>query len=586
MVKNCRIVVTHLVMMLFLSGILTACEKPAVDDLVTIAEIQGCSHRSPYSDQMVSGVTGIVTAKAYNGFYMQSEEEDGLNCTSEGIFVFTEDYQNVIPGDKVLVNGKVEEFLPGKIEDKNLTITEIVDPQVRTLSTGNQLPDHIVIGSENRVLPDQTIDNDRLRSFDFGEDGIDYYESLESMLVRVSGGIVVGPRNAYNEVVVIPLGYQKLNSVSSSGALLQRENDANPERLILNLNSENKQKVNIGAVLKSDVIGVMDYSYGNFKIKAFGKVDFSETTTEETVLDIQQGKFTLVTYNVENLSLQDEEAKFRAVASDILNDLSAPDLVILHEVMDDSGIENDATVSANRTVNRLIDDIIRLGGPQYVPLMIDPENNQDGGISGGNIRSVILYKAESGIKLVDNSEDFGLLNNPTTVGPAKWPFSVTRKPLVALFDWKGQKLLVAAVHLTSRGLDSPLFGSVQPIERLEEEKRVAQAEYLNKYLANFHASNPEINIILAGDINDDPWSTTLSALTSTTLFDAGETIERNERFSYILDGNAVQLDYILVSEPRIVSQYSIPHLNSIFDHHFQVSDHDPVFLEIDLTLKD
>lgn len=566
-------------------GMLTACEPrgeaPAADVALTIAEIQGCSHRSPYSGKTVQGVIGIVTAKAYNGFYMQSEQDDDQNCSSEGIFVFTEGLSDVVPGDKVVLDGRVEEFLPGNIEDKNLTITELVDPEVRVLSRNNQLPDAVIIGTESRPLPHQIIDDDRLRDFNSGLDGADYFESLESMLVSIEDGVVVGARNAFNEVVVIPHDYQQLNNMSTTGALLQREDDANPERLILNLNSENMQRVNIGAELLGDVTGIIDYSYGNYKVKVFGIVQFTNAKPIEEKVAGEDNSLTVATYNVENLSFQDEDSKYREIALDIIDNLSEPQIVLLHEVMDNSGTEDDGTVSATQTIQRLIEMINQLGGPTYDFLVVDPANNQDGGISGGNIRSVMLYNTESGVFLIEDTTKYGFPKNPVAIGPARWPFSVTRKPLAALFNWNGHELLVVAVHLTSRGLDSPLFGSVQPIERLEEEKRVAQAQFLNEYAANFHLVHPGVDIILAGDLNDDHWSQTMAVLTTRALFDAGETIADNERFSFILDGNAFQLDHILVSDPGKIRRYVIPHLNSIYDRQLQTSDHDPVLIELD-----
>jgi len=174
--------------------------------------------------------------------------------------------------------------------------------------------------------------------------------------------------------------------------------------------------------------------------------------------------------------------------------------------------------------------------------------------------------------------------NPMTIATSDWPFSVTRKPLLALFDRDGTQFLVAGLHLTSRGLDSPLFGSVQPIGRLEEKKRISQAEFVNKFLEDFHRKYSEIPIIIAGDFNDDLWSETVAALRGSIFHDAGVLIDEDERYSYILDGNAIQLDHILISDPGFVRKFEILHLNSINDHTLQVSDHDPVLVELDFPL--
>lgn len=54
---------------------------------MSISEIQGCSHVSPYNGKLVKDVKGIVTHKFKNGFTMQSQTPDDLDCTSEGIFL-------------------------------------------------------------------------------------------------------------------------------------------------------------------------------------------------------------------------------------------------------------------------------------------------------------------------------------------------------------------------------------------------------------------------------------------------------------------------------------------------------------------
>ena len=53
-------------------GIPGCAVPPPVDDPETIAQIQGASHPSPYSDKRVNGVVGVVTAVGPNGFWIQS----------------------------------------------------------------------------------------------------------------------------------------------------------------------------------------------------------------------------------------------------------------------------------------------------------------------------------------------------------------------------------------------------------------------------------------------------------------------------------------------------------------------------------
>src|SRR5262249_51276479 len=75
-----------------------------------IHDIQGAQHRSPYEGDSVFHVPGIVTAKKSNGFFIQDPHPDGLDATSEGVFVFTSSAPAVAVGDSVLVSGRVSEF--------------------------------------------------------------------------------------------------------------------------------------------------------------------------------------------------------------------------------------------------------------------------------------------------------------------------------------------------------------------------------------------------------------------------------------------------------------------------------------------
>ena len=54
-----------------------------------IHDIQGAAHLSPYNNNIVAGVPGVVTATRFNGFYIQDPQPDRDERTSEGIFIFT-----------------------------------------------------------------------------------------------------------------------------------------------------------------------------------------------------------------------------------------------------------------------------------------------------------------------------------------------------------------------------------------------------------------------------------------------------------------------------------------------------------------
>ncbi len=53
------------------------------------------------------------------------------------------------------------------------------------------------------------------------------------------------------------------------------------------------------------------------------------------------------TFNVENLDPGDPQAKFDALAGQIVTNLASPDLVALEEVQDNTGPTNDGVVAAD-----------------------------------------------------------------------------------------------------------------------------------------------------------------------------------------------------------------------------------------------
>ena len=151
--------------------------------------------------QRVTAV-GIVTAVDTDGFYLQDPAGDGDPATSDGVFVFTRRTPAVAVGDELRVRGVVAEYQPGGAQTNNLTITQITRPRITRLSRRNRVPAPVVLGAGGRVPPDRIIDNDGFAVFDPGEDGIDFYETLEGMQVTVRGAVAVSPTSRFGEIFV------------------------------------------------------------------------------------------------------------------------------------------------------------------------------------------------------------------------------------------------------------------------------------------------------------------------------------------------------------------------------------------------
>ena len=174
-----------------------------------IHDIQGAAHRSPLEGHAVSSVPGIVTAKVSNGFFFEDPNPDASTATSEGLFVFTSAAADAVAVGDAVVAGFVTEFRPGGATGNNLTQTEITAPDVDVLSSGNALPGPSLIGKGGRVPPDEVIDNDSTGDaevsgvFDPAQDGLDFYESFESMRAQVNKAWVVGPTSDFGEIPIV-----------------------------------------------------------------------------------------------------------------------------------------------------------------------------------------------------------------------------------------------------------------------------------------------------------------------------------------------------------------------------------------------
>ena len=570
--------------------------------LAAIHEIQGAAHTSPLEGDAVL-TSGIVTAIRSNGFWLQGPHPDADVATAEGIFVFTGSAPTVALGDSLQVSGTVSEFRAGGSSSTNLTTTDIVSPSIGVLSSGNSLPAPTVIGTGGRVPPGQVIEDDATGSvetsgvFDPASDGIDFYESLEAMRVQVNDAVAVGPTNAFGEIPVV--GDQGANAGirTTRGGVVIRPNDFNPERIILDDTLLPTPIVNVGDHFGSAAVGVLDYSFANFKLNItapLARVD--EGLEREVTRAPRDQEIAVATYNVENLDPSDGPA-FARHADYIVNHLRSPDLLAIEEIQDNDGAANTAVTDASVTWNLLIAAITAAGGPAYQYRQIDPVDDQDGGEPGGNIRVGFLFRTDRELAFIDRPGGGSttatavvatpsgprLSFSPGRVEPQDAAFANSRKPLAGEFRMRGRKVFVVVNHFASKGGDQPLFGHLQPPQRLSEVQRHAQAQVVNEFVDAILAVDPGANVIVLGDINDFEFSETVSILEGGVLTSLMRTLPQAERYSYVFEGNSQVLDQILVSGDLLSNvgiEYDVVHVNSEFAD--QASDHEPQVARLDL----
>ncbi len=257
----------------------------------TIAEVQGAAHISPLNGSAVAAVEGVVTARRTSGgrgVWIQDATPDGDLATSDAVFVFVNAAPIAEVGDLVSVGGTVSEFRPGNDPD-SLTITQITssNDNVQIVSSDNAPPQPTVLGVGGRMPPTENIDDDNAGNvetggtFDPAGDAIDFYESLEGMVLRVNGGTVVGATRSFGEITLLPDGGSWATGLRTprGGILLGGYDDPNPERIIVDDEilrdlapaprpGKAMPDMNVGDSLTGPVLGPLDYSFSNYKIQA------------------------------------------------------------------------------------------------------------------------------------------------------------------------------------------------------------------------------------------------------------------------------------------------------------------------------
>jgi hypothetical protein len=571
-----------------------------------ISEIQGAGHISPLKNRPVYNVHGIVTAIRGDGFYMQDPDPDDDIATSEGIFVYGAVVLGVKLGDEVLVNAVVEEMNPGGVGSTSLTITQLKNPHIEVISSENDLPEPVIIGEERRIPPSEVIEDDAEGSisvsnvFDPENDGIDFYESLEGMRVQVNGAVAVSGTNQYKEIAVVGDYAAHAGEITPNGGLVVQEGDFNPERVILDDGMRQIPFVTTGDKAEGPIVGVMDYTYGNYKLQVTQKVSFESAGLEPEgpLAEVDAGQIRIVNYNILNMSGKDLD-RAETLADQIVNTMSSPDIIGFQEIQDEDGSTSTQSLSADGTYQIIIDAILAAGGPEYGFVDIDPELNRDGGVPGGNIRVGFIYRLDRGITLVDGVEgdartatevldvdgELTLSLNPGRIDPTNVAFGDSRKPLVVAFEVNGQTLYLINNHFNSKGGDSALFGDAQPPVLESEVQRLLQAQVVHDFVADMLAVDPDANIVVMGDLNDFQFSSPIKLLAGDILNNLVDTLPVNERYSYIYDGNSQTLDQMLVSDGMLAKlvEYDVLHINSEFDYQNRFSDHDPVTAIFDLN---
>ncbi|MEM7544690.1 MAG: choice-of-anchor I family protein [Pseudomonadota bacterium] len=586
--------------------------EPPIED-IAIFDIQGAGHVSAFAGQTVR-TTGIVTAIDTNGYYLQDAAGDGDNATSDAIFVFA-DTGDVAVGDEVLISGLVSEFIPGGAASGNLSTTQIAPSETEILSSGNALPEATLIGAAGRTPPTDVIISDselpvNLQTdpgiFNPDVDGIDFYESLEGMRVTVDDPTAISATNGFGETFLAADDGANVTSGSPGGGLNARgglninadidgTGDLNPERVQIQYDSGLLPEgfagpdITLGDDL-SDITGVVGYSFGNFEVlvtEAFTIETPSANTPEVTTIAGTENDLTVATYNVLNVTsnLDDGDAdQIAQLAEQIVANLGSPDILALQEIQDNSGVADDGTLSADETLQAIVDAIEAAGGPSYsFESAIVDEDGETGGVPGGNIRNAFLYNADrvevEEITTLEVEELAALgVTDPNT-------FDGTRDPLLGRFTFNGEDITLINNHWSSRFGSDPIFGAIQPFNQGGEAAREAQALALNEVVDSLLSSDEEARVVVLGDLNTFDFTDELTE----DLPGIGEErvltnligqVETDDVYTFVFRGNSQVLDHVFATDSLLDgAEIDIVHVNNDFPDF--ASDHEPVVVSFD-----
>lgn len=577
-----------------------------------IHSIQGEGHTSPYNGQFVTDVEGVVTQigytfnnAIYRGFYIQDPQPDGNPNTSEGIFVYSTDAtRKPEVGNLVAVSGTVTEYNEGS--NANRTTTQITLSEIHVIEANAALPEPVVLGKDGRSIPDERISGNP-DDFDPDRYAMDFYESLEGMLVSLPSPTILSPywtsgggnSLVYNIPTRIDNGAKEVLT-PAGGLVLKEAGNLNPQRLLLAYGNPGME-VGTGDTFNGDVVGVIGYNNGNYKvIPAEGSLpDIVKGSFEQETASIQkdEDKLLVAAYNIENYYPGVGADKIGKLAKSIAVNLKQPDIIAVVEMQDGNGETNNGQVEADATA--LIAAIRAEGGPDYVYTDIAPVNNADGGAPGGNIRVGFLYNP-SRVTLSDSVQgrkgtateaaafdaEQGILSvNPGRIDPENPAFASSRKPLAAQFDFKGEQIILVASHFNSKSGDNGPFGAVQPPVLSSERQRHQIAAVVNGFVKDVLSQDPDANLVVLGDLNDFQFTETARILRGNELDNLIDKLPLGEQYTYTFDGNSQVLDHILVSKNLSASaEVDIVHLNADFPaSHGRVSDHDPVLAQLDFN---
>lgn len=584
------------------------------DPFVRIYSVQGNGLASPLVGQEVA-IEGVVVGDFQNnaasddgdlnGFHVQDPQGDGNAATSDGVFVYAPGGMDVSVGDTVRVRGTISEFNG---------MTEITAAQIWQCATGN------AIAATPLYLPVASVDA---------------FEAYEGMLVTFPQPLVIAEYfnfDRFGEIVltsvrrltptaqfepgpdaILAAQQYLLDSITlDDGRTNQNPDPAiHPNGAVFNLSNLFR-----GGGTVQGVTGVLDYSFGLYRIQPTQGAAYTDTNPRTSAPDQVDGSVKVASFNVLNYFTtldsgafvcgpqQNQECRgadnmdeFIRQRSKIIAALTAIDADIVGLIEIENSPNDGPTADLVAGLNTAA------GAPVYAYIAT-------GAIGSDAIRLALVYKPAKVMPL----GAYAILNS--SVDP-RFDDSKNRPALAQSFidTTTGGIFTVAVNHLKSKGSDcndvsDPDLGDGAGNCNLT---RKIAAEALVDWLATDPTGSGDADVLIIGDLNSYDKEDPVDAIRLGADNQAGTGDDYTDQifrflgeyaYSYVFDGQIGYLDHALASatlqdevtgttiwhinadEPDLLDYdtgFKLPPQQAIYQPDaYRSSDHDPVIVGLDV----
>ena len=582
-------------------------------DFTPIYEIQGSGMSSPMVNQTVTTegvVVGDFQTGGKNGFYIQDEDGDDDEATSDGVFIYYLTAPDVVIGDKVRVTGNVSEY--------NGT----------TQVTGSAMQ---ICSSENVIEPTEV---------SLPVESVDDFEKYEGMLVTFPQNLIISEYfnyDRYGEIVLTSQRHMTPTAIVEPGAPAQAAAEAylldritlddgrTPQNLhpAIHPNGEEFTLENLfrGGGTLTGVTGIMDYMFNLYRIQPTQGAVYEDVNPRSAAPDIAEGDLTIASFNVLNYFVTLDGSGNRCGPSGNMECRGADNeeeferqrakiVAALHKINADvyglMEIENDRP-SGDDPVADLVEGLNEIQGAGTYAYI------HTGAIGTDAIKQAILYKPASvtpvgDYKVLDSSVDSRFKDN------------ANRPVLAQIFEdnASGEQFVVAVNHLKSKGTACDGDPDTGDGQGNCNKTRLAAAQAMVDWLVDPDVFGDVEKVLIIGDLNSYDKEDPIDAIklgaddlagTNDDYLDMLHEKQGDDAYGYVFDGQTGYLDYALANLALTghIVDANLWHINAdepdIIDYDnsfkpadqaellyaadlYRSSDHDPVIVTLDFSSPD